>query len=174
MSCAPARARGVASQATVPRVTIQSRAAQRTQIFLVSNRMKMHHLCPSNCAAASKAVATLCASLSQQVLDQWSNSMRCNADARPASAVSEQRPQKLRPLDEADDLTHPPISERDPGWSCAVVRVFEDASRFDASRQLSVMCRFQVMKRYKSMSKSSGGPTPSSHTKVVGFVEAVA
>ena len=34
MSCAPARAGGVASQATVPRVTIQSRAAQQTKNLL--------------------------------------------------------------------------------------------------------------------------------------------
>ena len=60
MSCAPARAGGVASQATVPRVTIQSRAAQQTKNLLGAEQD--HHLCSSNCAAATEAVATLCAS----------------------------------------------------------------------------------------------------------------
>ena len=40
----------------------------------------------------------------------------------PASAVSDQRLQKLRPLDEADDLAHPPIWESEPGQGGAAVR----------------------------------------------------
>ena len=79
MSCAPACARGLASQATAPRVTIHSRAAQRNQIFLVPTTLKMHHLCSSKCAAAAEAVATLYASfkrtcscmLGYQATDPW-------------------------------------------------------------------------------------------------------
>lgn len=40
---------------------------------------------------------------------------------KPASAVSDQPPQKVRPLDDTDDRTHPRIWERYPGWSCAAV-----------------------------------------------------